>query len=57
MKIAYLIIVLVAAITVIEGIFLRIMIKNYRKQELKVRMLEEIIEERFMEHGKSFDSR
>lgn len=48
--------VLVIAVMV-EGMFLRILIREYRKQLLKVELLTVVIEERFSEHGKNFDKR
>lgn len=51
------IIVIVLVITVvIEGMFLHVLLREYRKQALKEELLTKIIEERFSKHGKDFDN-
>lgn len=53
----YLILTLITAVAAIEGIWLRSIARKCRKQQLKVRLLEEIIEERFMEYEEGIDRR
>ncbi len=40
---------------IIEAVFLHAFVTKCKKQQVKIRLLEEIIEERFLEHGKSID--
>lgn len=50
------IILVLGTIAVSEGIFLYVVVQEYQKQELKVDLLTQIIEERFSKHGKDFDN-
>lgn len=56
MLIVQIIMCILAIAAIIEGIFLRTLIREYRRQFLKVELLTEIIEERFSEHGKGLDN-
>lgn len=40
---------------IIEAVLLHSFVTKCKKQQVKIRLLEEIIEERFLEHGKSID--
>ena len=51
----YFIIILMVAAIIAEGVALRTVIKRYHKEQFKVKLLEGIIEERFMNHGKNID--
>lgn len=42
---------------IIETALLHVLVTKCKKQQVKIRLLEEIIEERFLEHGKSIDRR
>lgn len=42
---------------IIEAALLHVLVTKCKKQQVKIRLLEEIIEERFLEHGKSIDRR
>lgn len=47
---------LLMAAVIFEGIFIYFILREYRKQVLKVELLTKIIEERSLKHGKGFDS-
>ena len=56
MLIVQIIMCILAITAIIEGIFLRTLIMEHRKQFLKVELLTKIIEEMFSEHGKGLDN-
>lgn len=56
MLIVQIIMCILAIAAMIEGMLLRILVSEYRKQFLKVELLTKIIEERFTEHGKGLDN-
>ena len=46
------VLILLVLIAAFEGIFLKQVLKKYRKKELKVELLEGIIHTKFLEHEK-----
>ena len=53
----YVIIIVLAAISVVEGLFLKEVTRKYRRKKLKEQLLEEIIQEGFKNRGKDINCR
>lgn len=57
MAVLIVIIIVLTAAAVLEGIALKNLLGEYQRKEVKEELLEGIIAERFMEHGENINNR